>query len=167
MACRLIPLDKNPSVRPIGFGEVLRRIIGNTIMYVLKKDVREISGNLKLCVGHRSECEIAVYAAVDLFNDDNNHGILQIDANNAFNYINRQVVIHKMKILRYVPEFAVYIRNCYTKPVIQFVTGCKELSSNEGTTQGDPKSDGNVAIGILPKGLLSLMILQGLVHWNI
>ena len=35
-ACRLIPLDKNPGVRPIGIGEVMRRIIGRTITKCLK-----------------------------------------------------------------------------------------------------------------------------------
>ena len=30
-ACRLIPLDKKPGVRPIGIGEAIRRIIGRTI----------------------------------------------------------------------------------------------------------------------------------------
>ena len=35
-ACRLIPLDKNPGVRPVGIGEVMRRIIGRTITKCLK-----------------------------------------------------------------------------------------------------------------------------------
>ena len=31
ISCRLIPLDKNPDVQPIGIGEVLRRISGNLV----------------------------------------------------------------------------------------------------------------------------------------
>ena len=34
--CRLIPLDKNPGVRPIGIGEFMRRIMGRTINKCLK-----------------------------------------------------------------------------------------------------------------------------------
>ncbi len=39
LSCRLIPLNKNPGVRPIGVGEVLRRIIGKSAMGVLKEDI--------------------------------------------------------------------------------------------------------------------------------
>ena len=31
VACRLIPLDKNPGVRPIGISQVTRRIVGNVL----------------------------------------------------------------------------------------------------------------------------------------
>ena len=34
--CRLIPLDKNPGVRPRGIGEVMTRIILRTITKCLK-----------------------------------------------------------------------------------------------------------------------------------
>ena len=35
-SCRLIPLDKDPAIRPIGVGEVLRRIVGKTVSGFLK-----------------------------------------------------------------------------------------------------------------------------------
>ena len=39
IACRLIPLDKNPGIRPIGIGEVLRRIIGKAITTLVKPEI--------------------------------------------------------------------------------------------------------------------------------
>ena len=35
IACRLIPVSKNPGVRPIGICETLRRIIGKVIMKIV------------------------------------------------------------------------------------------------------------------------------------
>ena len=148
MACRLIPLSKNPGVRPIGIGEVLRRIIGKAVTGVLRKDILKTSGNLQLCAGQKAGCEVGIHAAVDIFKDENSHGTLQIDAHNAFNSINRKVVIHNMKIL--CPEFWIFVTNCYALPARLFVTGGSEIASNEGTTQGDPIAMAMYAIGILP-----------------
>ena len=36
VACRLIPLDKSPGIRPTGVGKVLRRINDKAILTVLK-----------------------------------------------------------------------------------------------------------------------------------
>ena len=73
-------------------------------MSILHEDILETSGNLQLCAGQKAGCEIAVYATDELFDDDDTHDILQIDENNAFNSINRKVVLRNMLILR--PEFA-------------------------------------------------------------
>ena len=50
-SCRLIPLNKNPGVRPIGVGEVLRRIVGKSIAWVLKDDIQEAAGPLQTATG--------------------------------------------------------------------------------------------------------------------
>ena len=41
---RLIALDKNPGVRPIGIGEVSRRLIAKSILRVVKSDILEAAG---------------------------------------------------------------------------------------------------------------------------
>ena len=44
-ACRLIPLDKgedkfgNPGVRPVGVGEVLRRLTGKMMVKAIRNDI--------------------------------------------------------------------------------------------------------------------------------
>ena len=43
-SCRFISLDKQPGVRPIGIGEVARRIIGKAILSIVKDDVLKVAG---------------------------------------------------------------------------------------------------------------------------
>ena len=67
MACRLIPLDKNPGLRPIGIGEGLRRIVGKMVVWVLRPDLQEAAGDLQMCVGQEGGCEAGVHAMHSIF----------------------------------------------------------------------------------------------------
>ena len=49
VAFRLVPLDKNPGARPIGIGEMPRRIIAKSILKVP-------------CAGQEAGCEAAIHA---------------------------------------------------------------------------------------------------------
>ena len=54
VACRLIPLSKDPGVKPIGIGEVLRRIIGKAVTSIIEEDKVLSADNLQLCGGQKS-----------------------------------------------------------------------------------------------------------------
>ena len=60
LACRLIALDKNPGVCPIGIGDTSRQIIAKAILSFAKSDVQDASGCLQLCGGQLSGIEAAV-----------------------------------------------------------------------------------------------------------
>ena len=62
VACRLIPLDKRPGVRPIGIGDVPRRIVAKAILFVIGEDVISAAGHLQTCAGHAAGSEAAVHA---------------------------------------------------------------------------------------------------------
>ena len=49
LACRLIALDKNPGVRPIGICEVTRHIISKAVLSILRVDIQEAAGSIQLC----------------------------------------------------------------------------------------------------------------------
>ena len=67
VAGRLIALDKCPGVRPIGVGEVIRRIICKAVLSVLKFDILEAAGSLQLCAGQDAGNEAAVHAMREVF----------------------------------------------------------------------------------------------------
>ena len=148
IACRLIPLDKNPGLRPIGVSEVLRRIDGKVIMKVVKDDVMTSVGSLQL------GCEAAIHAMHDIFEDTEREAVLLVDADNAFNSINRKALLHNIEYL--CPSISTFVYNCYIVPARLFIIGGCELRSQEETTQGDPTAMGTYAIGLTPMIILDL-----------
>ena len=80
LASRLIPLDKNPGVRPIGIGEILRRIIGKCVTWNIKKDIESSAGGLQTCAGHKAGIEAAIHAIHDIYKGDECEGLLLVDA---------------------------------------------------------------------------------------
>ena len=94
---QLIPLDTNPGVRPVGIGEVLRRIIGKSLMMVVKDDITRAAGISQLSAGQPSGCEAAIHALRQVFASMETDAVLLVDADNAFNRLNRKVALHNIQ----------------------------------------------------------------------
>ena len=134
-ACRLVALDKCPGVRPIGIGEVVRRIIGKAVLAAAGLQVQEVTGALQVCIGQRGGSEAAVHAMRHIFQDANSEAVLLVDATNTFNSLNRQVALQN--VLRLCLSIAPAIVNMYHADAQLIVDG-EVIYSREGTTQGDP-----------------------------
>ncbi len=72
MSSRLIALDKCPGVRPVGVGEMLRRVVAKVICLVTRLDAEEVCGATQLCAGVGAGIEGAVHAISELFEDFGN-----------------------------------------------------------------------------------------------
>ena len=145
--CRLIALDKNPGVRPIGIGETSRRIIAKAVLQVVKQDILDAAGCLQLCAGQRAGCEAAVHAMREIFADQDTEGVLLVDASNAFNSLNRHAAL--LNMFQLCPPLATILTNTYRSPSHLFIDGTS-LLSREGTTQGDPLAMPMYAISVVP-----------------
>ena len=117
-------------------------------MEVVKGDVQESVGSLQVCAGQAGGCEAAIHAMLTMYEEEETNAVLLIDAANAFNSINRKVMLRNIE--RICPIAFTYAYNCYSPHARLFVIGGKEIRSMEGTTQGDPPSMAFYAIGLLP-----------------
>ena len=97
VACRLIPLNKNPGVRPIGIGEVPRRIMAKVILKTIGDDIQSAAGPLQACA--EADCEAAIHAMKEIYSRDDTEAILLVEATNAFNVINRQAALLSIRVL--------------------------------------------------------------------
>ena len=65
MACRLVALDKQPGVRPVGIGEVFRRLFAKCVVSRLGDKATTACGNLNLCAGLPAGIEGAIHAVAE------------------------------------------------------------------------------------------------------
>ena len=84
----------------------------------------------------------------DISGTNKTEAVLLVDAENEFNFINRQVFLHNTKHI--CPPIATFAPNCYNVSARLFVLGGKELISHKGTTQGDPTVMAIYAIALTP-----------------
>ena len=152
IARRLIPLDKNPGVRPVAIGEVFTQILGKSIVAVMREDAKLAAGSQQVCVGHQAGGEAAIHAMKEIFKDKEVDVAILVDATNAFNSINREAMLNNIAVKG--PEINRYVQNCYGKPSKLFIVDGKKigekciLCSEEGAAQGDPVTMAMYALGL-------------------
>ena len=157
-ACQLIALDKCPGVRPIGVGEVVRRIVGKAILSVIGVEIQQSAGSLQLPAGQPAGCEAAIHTLRYIFDDVTTQAALLVDASNAFNNLNRQLALANIASL--CPAFSRVLINTYHNDAKLFVGG-ETILSQEGTTQGDPLAMAMYALALIPMiTLLSNVVKQ-------
>ena len=77
----------------MGVDEVLLWIARKIVMYITKKNVKDVPQSLIVCVGQEAGSEAVIHAIYDFYQTDETEAILQVDADNAFNSINRKAML--------------------------------------------------------------------------
>ena len=124
LACRLIPLDNHPGLRPIRVGKILRRLLGKVVMKVVKEDIKKAAGCLQLCAGQEAGCEAAIHAMHKIFESNKTEAILIVDTENVFNSINREALLHSIECL--CPAIVTFPYNCHAISAQLFIIGGKK-----------------------------------------
>ena len=94
-------------------------------MEVVKEDIKKAAGCLQLCAGQEAGCEAALHAMHKIFESNETEAMLIVDGENAFNSINRNVLLHNIEYLCLaIPTF---LYNCYAIFAGLFIIGGKEL----------------------------------------
>ena len=118
----------------------------------IREDVIEAAGPLQTCAGLKAGIEASIHAMREIFNDENTEAVLLVDAENAFNNLNRQAALHNIEKL--CPTFHRYLANTYQLPARMIINDRNGLSediwSDEGSTQGDVPAMAMYAIGTKP-----------------
>ena len=103
------------------------------------------TGSLQLCGGQVAGVEAAVHAVKEGFLNDETEVV--IDADNAFNRLNRNVALHNIQYT--CPPLATTLINVYRAPSDLVIDG-EVILSQEGTTQGNPLAMPFYALSTVP-----------------
>ena len=134
-------------VRPIAVGFTLRRLAAKTIMYSNKDFCTKHFSPNQLGCGTPKGAKTTVHALRKYLQDPSSTGkvLLKIDFKNAFNTIQRDVILNLVKTK--LPKIYNFAHQCYAQEsFLRF--GYEVLNSSEGVQQGDPLGPFLFSLGI-------------------
>ena len=120
-------------------------------MNVIKDDIQNAAGPIQTYAGLKGGIEACIHATRNIWEEESTEGVLMVDAENAFNTLNRKLALHNVQQL--CPPFYQYLHNTYQEPAKLIVNDQKSsefLSSDEGCTQGDVTAMAFYALGLQP-----------------
>ena len=125
----------------------MRSIIGRTVTKCLKNELMLLGSNYQLCLVQKCGIEHAIYTLRDQYSKTSADAVLPIDAENAFNSLNRKLALKNIE--KNCPSLLTAIKNSDSNPSKLFVNK-KTFYSQEGTTQGDPLAMAMYGLAIIP-----------------
>ena len=126
---------KDDTLRPIAVGNLLRRLVAKCFSTALASRAAALLGPQQLGVGVRGGCEAIAHTVRKVVEEDPSKWVLQVDLINAYNQVDRGVVLEETA--RHFPECLAWVKTCYGAPsVLKF--GQADILSALGLHQGDP-----------------------------
>ena len=119
----------------------MRRIIGRTITKCLKNELMSLGLNYHFCLGQKCGIEYAIQTLRDQYSKTSADAVLLIDAENAFNSLNRKLAFKNIE--NTCPSLLTAIKNSYSNPFKLFVNKKNHLLSRRDNP-GGPTSNGHV-----------------------
>ncbi|XP_037975355.2 uncharacterized protein LOC119694031 [Plutella xylostella] len=130
-------MKKDGGIRPIAVGSALRRLVAklgcNAVRGVMSAQLQPRQLGFGVPLG----CEAAIHAtrAFAFDRDGSETVIFKVDLENAFNMVERDVILRKVK--EQVPSLYPFLHQCYSMPSNLFYRSSL-LESQVGVQQGDP-----------------------------
>ena len=100
MSDRLITLDKQPGIRPVGVGNTWRRMMATCLLQVAWPEDKSACGTTQNSGGLEARIEGAIHVMRVLWEEhkkEEDLGFLIIDARNAFNEDNRTAMLWSVR----------------------------------------------------------------------
>ena len=155
MSGRMIAIDKQSGVRPVGVGKKWRLIFTKIILKVTGTEATTAGQDDPLCDGLKAGIDDAIHGVQALWDENlstEEWGFILVDAKNAFNDINCTGMLWTVRHLW--PSGSCFAFNCYrhwSLLVLRNGNGTASiLHSREGVTRGDPLAMIAYRIIILP-----------------
>ena len=126
---------KDGGIRPIAVGNILRRLTAKTIARKVQERAASLLAPHQLGVGVQNGCEAILHTVRKVLESDPSLFCLQVDFQNAFNLVSREVGLEE--VARLFPEILAWTSTCYGQ-ASHLLFGSTSISSECGWQQGDP-----------------------------